>query len=114
MFTRHDKIKERIMFFVPNQQQGCEISKNLSIKPVDVSFVMTYKYVINNMEIVYNKWFVESFELAKSMNLLGCDQHDKLVSGSGVYVSTKDLGVATFYGKDALDIINACESGRSM
>ena len=110
MFTRHDKIKERIMFFTENQQISEQISKNQSFEPVGVSFVMKHRYKINNIEIVYNKWFVEAFELARQMNLPGCDHHNKLVSGSGVDVLTNDLGGATFYGKDALDIINACES----
>lgn len=114
MFSRHNKIKERILFFSENQSMVCQASKNQAFQPIGVSFVTTYRYTLNNIEIIYNKWVVESFELAKQMNLPGCEHHNKLVKGSGVLVSTKDLGTATFYGKDAMEIMDACEIGTSV
>ena len=111
MFTRYDKIKELVMFFSANPCLTCNVYKNKSFAPVGFSVVMTHKYRVNEIEIIYNKWFVESFELAKQMNLPGCDHHDKLVKGSGVFVSTKNLGTTIFYGRDAQDIVDAYEAG---
>lgn len=109
MFTATDKIKERVLYFI-KQDTPCLVYPNKNFKPVGVSVVMTYKYNVNGMEIIYNKWFVEAFELAQQFNLLGCEHHNQLVKGSGVTVFSREFGMVTFYGKNAEDIINSCES----
>lgn len=107
MFTNRDKIKELIHYFANNAD--CLIYENTNYKPVGVSVVLTYKYTFKDTEIVYNKWFVECADMAKKMGLPGTEHHNKLVTGSGVNVSSKRLGCYTFYGKDASDIIKDCE-----
>ena len=114
MFTDRDRVKELIEFFAGSTNTECLISQNQNYKPQGVSVVMTYKFDINHMEIFYDKWYVEGFELAQKMNLPGCEHHDQLVKGSGVTVLSKKLGSYTFFGKDAQDIIKACENGRDL
>lgn len=114
MFSDRDKIKELIEFFAQGTNVECLISQNLNYAPKGVSVVMTYKFDINHMEIFYNKWYVDGFELAQKMNLPGCEHHDQLVKGSGVMILSKKLGSYTFFGKDADDIIKACENGRDL
>lgn len=111
MFNKRDKVKELAVYFAKTPNVSCLISNNKKYEPVGVSVVKTYKYQVGSIEILYNKWFVEAFESAKQMNLPGCEHHDKLVKGSGVCVSSPEFGYLVFYGKDAQDIINACESG---
>ena len=110
MFTFHNKVKEQVMFFINTSDLSCLSYKNNKIQPVGISIAMTCKYNVKDITITYDKWFVESFGLAKKMNLPGCERHNKLVQGSGVRVSTNELGTTIFYGKDAMDIVNACES----
>lgn len=111
MFSKRNKVKELAIYFAKTPNVSCLISDNKKYEPVGVSVVKTYKYQVNGIEILYNKWFVEAYEYAKQMNLPGCEHHDKLVKGSGVYVSSPEFGLLVFYGKDAQDIIDACESG---
>ena len=110
MFTFHNKVKEQVMFFIKTSDLSCLSYKNNKVQPVGISVAMTYKYNVKDITIIYDKWFVESFDLAKEMNLQGCEHHNKLIQGSGVRISTQKLGTTTFYGKDAMDIVNACES----
>lgn len=109
MFTKHNKIKETVVYVLKKGRVSCLVSENKQYAPVGVSKVMTHNYSVDNIEVVYNKWFVESFDLAEKMNLAGCEHHDKLVKGSGVVVSSATFGTHTFYDKDAMDIISACE-----
>ena len=111
MFNHRDKVKELAVYFAGTPNTSCCITSNKKYAPIGVAVVKTYKYRINAMEIFYNKWFVESFEYAQKMNLQGCEHHNKLVQGSGVCVSSPEFGYLVFYGKDAQDIIDACESG---
>lgn len=111
MFNKRDKVKELAVYFAKTPNVSCLINNNKKYEPVGVSVVKTYKYRVGSIEILYDKWFVEAFESAKQMNLPGCEHHDKLVKGSGVLVSTPKFGNTVFYGKDAQDIIDACESG---
>lgn len=111
MFTKHNKVKELAVYFAKTPYVSCFISDNKKIKPVGVSVVKSYKYKVNGIEILYDKWFVEAFESAKKMNLPGCEHHNELVKGSGVLVSSSQFGIMVFYGKDAQDIFNAYESG---
>ena len=97
MFTNRDKIKEQVEFFINNKETQCLISRNPNYEPV-----------------IYNKWFVECYDVAKQMNLPGCEHHGKLVKGTGVTALSKKMGIYTFYGKDANEIINACEFGRDL
>lgn len=114
MFTKKDKVKERVISFVQNPETSCLVCKNNMYKPVGVSVVMTYTYNINDLEIFYDKWFVEDFEDAKRMNLPGCEHHDELIKGSGVTVLSKELGTFVFFGAQANEIINACELNRDL
>lgn len=114
MFTNRDKIKEQVEFFINNKETQCLISRNPNYEPVGVSIVLTYKYDIRDIEVIYNKWFVECYDVAKQMNLPGCEHHGKLVKGTGVTALSKKMGIYTFYGKDANEIINACEFGRDL
>ena len=111
MLSRRDKIKELVVYFAKTPYLSCLVSDNKNYEPDGVSVVKLHEYHVNNIEILYNKWFVEAFELAKQMNLPGCEHHDKLIKGSGVYVSSPEFGRLVFYGKDAQDIIDAYESG---
>ena len=111
MFNKRDKVKELAVYFAKTPDVSCLISNNKKYEPVGVSVVKTYKYQVGSIEIIYNKWFVEAFESARQMNLPGCEHHDKLVKGSGVLVSSPKFGTSVFYGKDAQDIMDACESG---
>lgn len=111
MFSKHNKIKELAVYFAATPDVSCSVTNNKKFEPIGVSAVKTYKYKVNNMEILYNKWFVEAFESAQKMNLPGCERHNKLVQGSGVCVSSPELGFSVFHGKDAQDIIDAYESG---
>ena len=112
MFTNRDKLKELIETFVCNAD--CLVHENTNYKPVGVSVVLTYEYTFLDTQIVYDKWFVECADMAKKMGLPGTEHHNKLVKGSGVNVASARLGRYTFYGKDASDIINACESNRDL
>jgi len=114
MFTKRDKIKEFVQFFAKDASTQCLVFKNTHYKPVGVSIVVTYQYTIQDTEVIYNKWFVDGFDDAKKMGLPGTEHHNKLVKGSGVNVASTRLGRYTFYGKDASDIINACESNRDL
>ena len=111
MFTKRNKVKELAVYFAKTPDVSCLITDNKNYEPVGVSVVKSYKYQVNGIEILFNKWFVEAFESAKQMNLPGCEHHDKLVKGSGVCVFSPQFGRLIFYGKDAQDIIDACESG---
>jgi len=113
MFSRRNKVKELAVYFAKTPDVSCLVTDNKNYEPVGVSVVKSYKYQVNGIEILFNKWFVEAFESAKQMNLPGCEHHDKLVKGSGVCVSSPNFGRLVFYGKDAQDIIDACESGCS-
>ena len=90
------------------------IFRNLHYKPVGASIVMTYQYNVNDIEITYDKWYVECFKEAKQYGLPGIEHHNKLVKGSGVNVISKKSMPYVFYGKDAEGIINACESKRDL
>ena len=114
MFSDKDKIKELVEFFAQHADASCLISENKMYKPVGISVVMTYKYSINDMEIIYDKWYVQNYDNVKNMGLPGTEHHDQLVKGSGVMVLSKKLGSFVFHGHDANDIINACEYGRDM
>ena len=114
MFTTKDKVKELVEFFAQNADASCLVCQNQIYEPVGVSIVMTYKFEFNDMEIIYDKWYVQNFESAKKMKLSGTEHHDQLVKGSGVMVLSKKLGSYIFHGHDALEIINACEYGRDM
>ena len=114
MFTKQDKIKEIVIFFAKSPDVSCLIHKNNRFPAVGASVVMTYKYSLNGLEVIYNKWFVENFNTAKQLKLAGCEHHNQLVKGSGVLVYSEKYGVINFYGKNAQDIINACEEGRDI
>lgn len=109
MFSKRDKIKELAIHFAKTPYVVRLVFDNKKYEPVGVSVVKSYKYQVNDIEILYDKWFVEAFESAKQMDLPGCEHHDKLVKGSGVLVSTPKFGNTVFYGKDAQDIIDAYE-----
>jgi hypothetical protein len=112
MLTKKDKIKELAIYLVQNTTVSCLACENKAYEPVGVSKVMTFKYEMVDTEIMYDKWYVENFEVAKKMGLPGTEHHDQLVKGSGVKVFSKPQGAFTFYGHDANEIINACEFGR--
>ena len=114
MFTQRDKVKEYVEFFAQNPNTQCLIFKNVNYKPVGVSVVMRYHYDINGVEVSYDKWYVECFNEAKAFGLPGTEHHNKLVKGSGVNVISKKYMPYTFYGKEAEDIINACEINRDL
>lgn len=115
MFTQKDKIKELAEYFAEKADTNCLIYKNNKYAPIGVSEVVTCKFrTANDLEIVYNKWFVECFDKANAMGLPGTEHNDKLVQGSGVTVSTPKMGSFVFYGKDALSIKNACETNRDL
>lgn len=114
MFTTKDKVKELVEFLLHGQNVSCLVCKNKMYAPVGVSVVMTYKFEVKDMEIIYDKWFVEDFEDASKMQLPGCEHHDQLVKGSGVTVLSKKMGSFIFHGNKANEIINACEIGRDM
>ena len=114
MFTQRDKIKELAEYMVRDKNTQCLIFRNNNYQPNGVSQVITCEYDIKNIHIVYNEWFVESFELATKMKLPGTEKHGQLVKGSGVIVSTSDKGSYTFYGCDAISIKNACELNRDL
>jgi len=107
-------IKELMLHFIKHSDGNFLIHKNTAFAPVGVSIVMKYKYFTNDIEIIYNKWFVEGFDFAKKMNLPGTEHHGQLLKGSGVTIFFKKLGNFTFYGDNANDIINACEYGRDI
>lgn len=114
MFKTTDKVKELVKFFLKNSEISCFIYENRMYKPMGISVVMTYTYTMNDIEIMYDKWYVQNYETAKSMGLPGIEHHDQLVKGSGVTVVSKQYGNFIFYGNDAKEIINACEYGRDL
>ena len=115
MFTQRDKIKELAEFLAPNKDTRCLIFRNTVYGYKDCAEVLTCEYTTpKDLNIVYNQWFVEGFEMAKKMELPGTERHGKLVEGSGVTVSVKKSGPYTFYGQDALSIKNACELNRDI
>lgn len=114
MFSTRDKIKEYVEFFAQKPDAKCLIFKNMNYKPVGVSIVMRYHYDINGVEVTYDKWYVECFKDAVAYGLPGTEHHNKLVKGSGVNVCSKKSAPYVFYGKEAEDIINACEVNRDI
>ena len=115
MFTLKDKIKELAEYFAEDANTSCFIYKNTKYAPIGVSEVVTCKFrTPNNIEIVYDKWFVECFDEAKAMNLPGIERNEKFVQGTGVTVFAPTKGIFTYYGKDALSIKNACETNREL
>lgn len=114
MFTQRDKIKESAEFFVKDEDTECLIFENEHFPHKGVAMVITCRYNIKDLNIEYNKWFVECFDIVKNMGLPGTELHDNLVKGTGVTVSQKKAGMFKFYKKDALDIINACEYHRDI
>ena len=114
MFKTKDKIKEQIQYFISNTDVSCLVCRNKIYEPSGVSVVMTYKIEMNDIEIFYDKWYVENYEDAKRMNLPGTEHHNQLLKGSGVMVLSKQNGIYVFHGKDALEIINMCEQDRDM
>jgi hypothetical protein len=114
MFTKKDKIKEFIEFSVQKPETQCMVFKNDKYAPIGVAVVMTYQYNLpEGIEIIYNKWYVECFDMAKRMGLPGTERHDNLVKGSGVNVYSKK-SKNIFYGKQAESIINTCELNRDI
>ena len=114
MFGKRDKVKELAIYFVQTPNVSCLVTDNKNYKPAGVSTVKSYQYKVNDLKVYYDKWFVEAFEEANQMGLPGCEHHGQLVKGSGVVVLTPQFGRSVFYGKDAQDIIDACESGCNM
>lgn len=114
MFTTKDKIKEFVEFFVQKPETQCMVFKNNKYAPMGASVVMTYQYNLpEGVEVVYDKWYVECFDMAKRMGLSGTEHHNKLVKGSGVNIYSKK-SANIFYGKEAESIINACELNRDI
>ena len=114
MFTERDKIKEFTEFFVQKPETQCMVFRNNNYAPMGASVVMTYQYNLpEGIEVIYNKWYVECFDMAKRMGLTGTEHHDKLLKGSGVNIRSKKSAYI-FYGKEAESIINACELNRDI
>ena len=124
MITQHEKDKEFFEHIIQNSDM--EHIEFKTDRFDGIAYVKTYEYStqyeykkhnkpnIDNIFIRYSKWFVEEYEYVKDMELKGTEKHNKLVSGSGVYVSSSKSGkptIYTFYGKHAMDLINACERG---
>ena len=125
MITKHEKSKEFFEYIIRNTNPECLQYKNGHFDTSGVAYVMTYEYTtkyeykinnkkssMDNVFIRYSKWFVEYYDYVKALNLPGCEKHDKLVKGGGVYVHSDKHGDFTFYGKQAQDLINACEQAR--
>lgn len=114
MFTERDKIKEFTEFFVQKPETQCMVFRNNNYAPMGASVVMTYQYNLpEGIEVIYNKWYVECFDMAKRMGLPGVEHHNKLLKGSGVNIRSKKSAYI-FYGKEAESIINACELNRDI
>ena len=115
MLTTKDKIKERVIYFsqlpsvVYSVYQNKDSVKLQKLNGFENLVAMTYKYTINDIEIAYEKWFMQGFELASKMNIPGCEHHDKLIRGTGVNITLRNNGKFVFHGQDANDIINAFE-----
>jgi len=116
MFTKKDKIKELTEYSIKKPATQFCVSKNNKYPQIGVSIVVncTYANSDDDIMVTYKKHFVECYDMAKSMNLVGCEQHNKLVRGSGVNVISKHFAPTVFYGKSAYEIIDACESGRDL
>lgn len=124
MITQHEKDKEFFEYIIKNSDMECLERKTGRFDGIayvkTCEYTTQYEYTKNkktrsdNIFIRYNKWFVEEYDYVKDMGLKGTEKHNKLVSGSGVYVSSSKSGqpnIYTFYGKQAYDLINACERG---
>lgn len=115
MLKNQDKILELVEFLVKTPGVSYLIYENTDYKAFkqpeefDNLLMITYQFCVHDIEITYNKWFMEEFELAQKMDLPGCEHHNQLVKGTGVLVLSKKLGAFNFYGDRAKNIINACE-----
>lgn len=110
MFSKRERLKELAEFLVSTENTEFSSDFNDSYEKRGVARVKIYRYSISDLQIIYEKWFVECYELASKMGLPGCELHDKLVAGTGVMILSKQLGSEIFYGHNATDIINACET----
>ena len=110
--TQHGKTLEQVKYIASRPESVLSI-ENAPEKhdQSGVAVVKHFIYSTRNTQIQYSKWIVECFDSAKHMQLHGYEKHNKLVQGSGVkFLSHKTKKTCTFYGKEAADIINICES----
>lgn len=109
MFSKRERLKELAEYLVSAEDTEYSCDFNDNYKSHGIARVKTHRYSTYGLQVIYEKWFVEGYELASKMGLSGCELHDKLVAGTGVTVVSKKFGSDVFYGRSATDIINACE-----
>ena len=104
-------IKEIAIFIISGIDTQCCVC-DTDKPPYGCARIKSFTYSNCDMEIIYNKWVVESYELAARSKVVGYEKHNRLVSGTGVMVLSKKLGSYTFFGRNANEIIAACEHAR--
>lgn len=113
MLTKKDKAKELVEYFAQSDETQCFVFKNNTYKNYGVSEVITCEFSIPGLfKVVYDQRFVESFDLAKKMNLPGIEKHGKLISP--VTVDAPNCGIFQFKGEAACSIKSALELNRDL
>ena len=113
MLTPKDKAKELVEYFAQSDKTQCFVFKNYKYKNYGVSEVITCQFSLPGLfKVVYDQRFVESFDLAKKMDLPGIEKHGKLISP--VTIEAPNLGVFQFKGQPAISIKSACELNRDL
>ena len=108
--TKHGKMFEKAKRLAASTDTILSIENSPEPKTeYSVAYVKHFSYSLGPTEIKYKKWIVECYNSAKHMQLHGYEKHNKLVQGSGVtFTRKKEQDV--FYGKEAKEIIDICES----